>query len=218
MRGKVHPRSSENRRGAETAPYILRTEHKGRSSSVTYIIGLGNPGLRYRNTRHNIGFLTADAFTARFNNILQKKRTRSASITELILGEHLVVVVKPLLYMNRSGAAVANLKDRLLAPENRTLVVYDDSSLPFAALRFRRRGSSGGHLGFQSIIENLKTDHIHRLRIGICGNINEPLEEYVLSPFNADERALLPEFLNRAAEAIETCILHGIDEAMNRFN
>jgi len=195
-----------------------RTTHRDNTSSTICLIGLGNPGARYRHTRHNMGFLAADAFVRRFGGIIQRKRTRSTDKTELIYNDRHIVVIKPLLYMNRSGDALISIRDQLLSPDNRVLVIYDDATLPFGALRFRRKGSSGGHRGFQSIIEQLKTNQINRLRIGIGGNLLEPLEEYVLSPLTREERSVLPDLLHRATEAIETYILLGIDEAMNRYN
>lgn len=184
----------------------------------TYLIGLGNPGLHYKNTRHNIGFMVAERFVRRRGRIAAKRRTRSKFIREVDFEGGVVVVVKPLLYMNRSGDALTSVREELLDPDNRVMVVFDDASLPFGNLRLRPGGGAGGHKGVKSIIGMLQTEQFPRMRMGINDNTRMPLEDYVLLPFAREERAALPELLDRACDAVEVFIREGIENAMNRYN
>ncbi|MEW5946556.1 MAG: aminoacyl-tRNA hydrolase [bacterium] len=185
---------------------------------MIYVVGLGNPGRRYRLTRHNMGYMVADELAAR-NRTVSGKRTRAASVREVEIEGARAAIVKPLLFMNRSGEALAGLRGEMLKPENRLLVVYDDSALPFGALRFRRSGSHGGHRGMESLIRVFGAETAPRLRVGIGANAGgEQLEDYVLSPFTKEERERLGDVVATAAEAVETWVRLGIDEAMNRYN
>ena len=182
------------------------------------MVGLGNPGERYRRTRHNLGFLVVDALATRAG-AGRGQEEGPAWVTPARVGGEDVLLVKPLTFMNRSGAAV----EPLLAGQGLTVsdlvVVVDDVALPLGALRVRERGSHGSHNGLRSIIEVLGTDEFVRVRVGIGGNLlPEDLAEYVLSDFPQEDVLVVQEAVGRAAEAVECLIEHGPAVAMNRFN
>lgn len=167
------------------------------------ICGLGNPGLRYKNTRHNVGFLTIDNFVK-----INKGRVDNKEI----------FLLKPQVFMNNSGAAVREAVKKFDIELKDILIVCDDINLELGTIRFRAKGSAGGHRGLKSIIEELNTENFNRLRIGIGSDSNTALRDYVLSKFRADEKKLLKEVVNKAAEAIPVWVEEGIEAAMNGFN
>lgn len=180
-------------------------------------VGLGNPGTQYQNTRHNLGFLAVDRYLE-----LSSRKPEPLECTRALcyrLGN--ILIAKPLTYMNLSGLAVLEIRERFhLAPEQ-FLIVYDDYALPFGVLRVRARGGSGGHHGMESIIEVLGTEEIPRLRLGIGIGTNQPLDDltaYVLSRFTPEEQKELDGFLTRAAEAIDCFFQKDINAVMNEFN
>ena len=182
------------------------------------IVGLGNPGPEYAGTRHNAGFWCIDAL-ANKHSITLERRNRSAIIGEGEIKDLRVVLVKPRTFVNRSGAAIGYLKARYAAPIDRLLIVCDDINLPPGKLRLRRRGSAGGHNGIKSVIEAAASQEFPRLRIGV----GRPQEgtgqiEHVIGPMDSQEREVVDEAVERAAEAIECLLTEGIDEAMSRFN
>lgn len=178
-------------------------------------VGLGNPGLCYRRTRHNMGFLAVDRYLERVADTPQELPCDAATLYRL--GSHLLA--KPTTYVNRSGLAARKLVTRYGVPPERCLIVYDDAALRFGTLRARARGGSGGHRGMASVIESLGTREIPRLRLGIG---TEPLPEdltgFVLGEFTPPEAAELDAFLDRAAEAIERFFRRDIQAVMNEFN
>lgn len=180
------------------------------------ILGLGNPGNRYRNTRHNIGFAVVEELARRRSVELSKLEcnTLLAEAEDLTLGI-------PQTYMNRSGYAARCLVERHgFAPEN-VLVVFDEVNLPLSRLRLRTKGSPGGHRGMESIIQSLNTDRVPRLRLGIGpeeGGDPEDLVDFVLEPFEADEREQVDEMIAQAADACESWLAHGSERTMNRYN
>jgi len=169
---------------------------------VKLIIGLGNPGLIYRNTRHNIGFMVID-------NFVKVNRFKIAKD---------IVLLKPNLYMNNSGAAVKKAVNKCKADLKDILIICDDVNLELGVIRFRASGSAGGHKGLESIIEALGTEAFNRLRIGISADKNAALRDYVLSKFRASEKKLLKETINKTAEAVSVWIQDGIETAMNTYN
>lgn len=183
-----------------------------------FIIGLGNPGYEYKSTRHNAGFMVVDRFAARLGRAAAHRKSRSRDERDFRFEGGGVTVIKPLLYMNRSGDALLSMRDELLSPRNRLLVVVDDASLPFGTLRFRPKGSAGGQKGMKSIQKMLGVEEIHRLRFGIGANQDMPLEDYVLMAFASAERRVLPDALERAVDAVEVWLRDGIEQAMNEFN
>lgn len=182
------------------------------------IVGLGNPGRSYQNTRHNVGFRCVDALARRWGMEFRRQRARA----EVAEGEALaqrVVLAEPRTYMNNSGEAVrALLKLSNLTPSD-LLVVCDDLDLPFGRLRLRDKGSSGGQRGLQSIINQLGTNEFPRLRFGI-GRPPPGVDpiDYVLTHFSASEQSELLALVDRAIEGIEIWLTDGIAAAMNRVN
>jgi PTH1 family peptidyl-tRNA hydrolase len=185
------------------------------------IVGLGNPGSKYANTRHNAGFMAVDRIAERHS--LGDARTRAnAAAIEGRIGAHRVILLKPMTYMNLSGQAVGQvLRFHKLEPDQ-MLVLVDDTALPTGAIRLRPGGSSGGHNGLESIRQTLGGADYPRLRIGIgapmIGQQKIPQADYVLGAFTDAEIAQLRPALNRAADAVETWLDEGLDAAMTRFN
>jgi len=176
---------------------------------------LGNPGKAYERTRHNMGRLAVRSFLERCTQL--EKAEHDFSVVYR-LGD-LALVVEPIVYMNVSGVAVREICERYPVTPQRCLIVYDDYAIPFGKLRARRGGGAGGHHGMQSVIEELQTEDIPRLRMGI--GTDQPLSDlrdYVLGEFTQEEQARLPEILSRAADAIDCFIRTDIGTVMNRFN
>jgi PTH1 family peptidyl-tRNA hydrolase len=183
------------------------------------ICGLGNPGERYRLTRHNVGFRVVDLLADRWGLTGQGRVRDGAGQLEVRRPEPIgrVLLVKPLRYMNLSGAALkAALRQTEVDAGTDLLVVADDIDLPLGRVRLRRSGSAGGHNGLRSIIADLGTDEFHRLRIGV-GRAGEAVD-HVLATFKPDERELADEMVQVGADAAERWLSEGIDEAMNAFN
>jgi PTH1 family peptidyl-tRNA hydrolase len=184
---------------------------------VKLVVGLGNPGSQYAETRHNIGWMVLDRIADRAGRSGRgRQRDASESIQLRYRGQDLVLA-KPLTYMNESGLAVRKLLARERVPLVDLLVVADDFALPFGKLRFREAGSHGGHNGLRSIIDELNSEKFSRLRIGI-GEPGRGAVDHVLSRFAVDETARLPILLDAAADAVEAWAREGTSKAANRFN
>jgi len=184
---------------------------------VFLIVGLGNPGPQYENTRHNVGFMVIDHLSHKFRIAFEQGEGLFLQAST-DWRKHRVVFVKPLTYMNRSGIAVKQAVDYYqIRDYSRLLIILDDLQLPFGTLRMRPRGSDGGQKGLRSIIQFLQTEEIPRLRIGI-GDHYTDASDYVLSLFTQEEQHHLPFILDQAAEAVQVFISDGIEKAMNRFN
>ncbi len=182
------------------------------------IVGLGNPGEKYRNTRHNAGFMLVDRLAERAGGRFGRGARRSLACRVEIEGEQ-AVLAKPQTYMNLSGDAVRELLAYFPSDFSRLLVVYDEVALPLGVIRIRRAGSAGGHNGMRSIIAALGHHDFARLRLGIAGeNVPEDISKYVLSDFRKSEREALEETLERAADAVQTLVREGIDRAMALYN
>ncbi|MSO30662.1 MAG: aminoacyl-tRNA hydrolase [Acidobacteria bacterium] len=184
------------------------------------IVGLGNPGLEYRDTRHNVGFLVIDELARRHGLAMAMAPSQ---VPETFIakrhGAAPFVVAKPLTFMNRSGDAVAALARYYDIPGGNLLVVVDEVALPFGRLRARARGSAGGHNGLRSIVDRLGTTEFARLRLGVGrGDTRRDLADHVLSTFEPGERAELDPFIARAADAAEMFAVDGIETVMNAFN
>ena len=182
------------------------------------VAGLGNPGVRYAFTRHNVGFWVLDILERRGWVSLDRYMYRALCGRGRI-GSEEVFFARPLTYMNRSGVAVAPLLCHLgLGPDD-LLVVYDDVALPTGRLRLRGQGSAGGHKGIASIIDGLGTDGFSRLRIGV-GPLPPGIDlpDFVLSKFSNKEGKEMGELVEEAADAVELFVTAGLTEAMNRFN
>ncbi len=183
------------------------------------IVGLGNPGRRYANTRHNLGFRVVDCLSERWGIAVDRKRHHGLIGTGHVNGEK-VVLVKPMTYVNRSGLCVRQVVRYTLDRLDDLLVVVDDIHLPLGVLRLRPRGSSGGHNGLKSICRDLGTDEFPRIRIGI-GRPAEQAEEmtgHVLGKFRKKEAPAVDEAIERAADAVYYLMRNGFDAAMNEFN
>ena len=183
------------------------------------VVGLGNPGDKYRYTRHNTGFLALSYMAQKLNFDISKARF-NALCGEAMLGTHRTLFLLPQTFMNNSGEAVRLAMDFYKIPIERVLVVYDDISLPCGKLRIRPSGSAGGHNGIKSIIEHTGSENFPRIKIGV-GEKPHPemdLADWVLSGFSQEERAVLFEKFDKAYQAA-TLIADGkINEAMNRCN
>ena len=182
------------------------------------IIGLGNPGYEYAWTPHNLGFLTLDLVAERAGIRVERPEAKS-HIGRGRIGEHEVVLAKPLTFMNLSGIAVRDLAARYEVAPERVLVVVDDVALPWGSLRIRERGSAGGHNGLKSVIGALGTDEFVRLRLGI--QPDHPVGDlgaYVLHPMRKAELEAAAELVEKAADAAECVVRDGVRRAMNQFN
>lgn len=185
---------------------------------LAIVVGLGNPGAKYKQTRHNIGFECLDRLHVRLGSpTLQSKF--EGQFAKGSIGGRDVCLVWPLTFMNCSGRCVAQIaRFYKVAPEN-ILVVCDDLSLPLGRLRIRKSGSSGGQKGLNDIIQSLGTQDVPRLRVGIDPTPeNWDTADYVLSRFSASDRTIVDEGLKRAEDAVVAWLTAGIDSAMNRFN
>jgi len=183
------------------------------------LVCLGNPGDKYENTRHNVGWMVADEAAGRQNKPIQRLRFKALTNILTISGEK-VLVMKPITYMNLSGEAVRPAADFYKVPPERVLVVSDDVSLPVGRLRIRTKGSAGGHNGLKSIIQHLGTDQFPRLRVGV-GEKPHPdydLADWVLSKFAGEDKKAIDAAVKRAADAIECILAEGIDRGMGKFN
>ncbi|HJN86835.1 MAG: aminoacyl-tRNA hydrolase [Dehalococcoidia bacterium] len=182
------------------------------------IIGLGNPGTRYRGTRHNIGFRCVDLLALKWGIRVAERRAKVVLGRGFRAGEE-IVLAKPRSFMNNSGEGVAYLRARFASRPEDLVVIYDDMALPVGQLRLRPGGSDGGHRGVQSIIESLQTQDFPRIRLGIGA---PPLEQdavgYVLGRFSGEEETILAGALDSVVAAVDCILEEGIDGAMNRFN
>lgn len=187
--------------------------------SQTYVlVGLGNPGRVYRNTRHNVGFMTLDVLCQEINIKLSRMQS-NALIGSGFVDERKVILAKPQTFMNLSGKAVSSLVKFYKIPLSQLLVIHDDIDLPFGTLRMRPGGGSAGQKGLASIIQQLGTQDFPRLRIGVDrppGQMSGA--DYVLQDFSTPEQAVLSEVLGRAAQAAQIFIKLGPEQAMNQFN
>jgi peptidyl-tRNA hydrolase, PTH1 family len=184
------------------------------------IVGLGNPGREYRDTRHNVGFMVVDEIARRYalGWVQAPSQVPDAFIAKRY-GTDPLMLAKPLTYMNLSGGVVAGLSRYYDVPPGDVLVVVDEAALPFGKLRARARGSAGGHNGLKSVIERLGTTEFSRLRLGVGrGDSRRELADHVLSIFERSERAELEAFITRAADAAEMFVAEGIGKVMNTYN
>ena len=186
------------------------------------IVGLGNPGLRYQHTKHNIGFRVIDTLYEKTQHNQQTLRqTRTSICNSLVIQttwhDTPIVLAKPMTYMNNSGVAVAALVNRFEVPLSQICVVYDDVNLDLGVLRIRQKGSDGGQKGMRSIIHYLGTNEFPRLRIGIGEPVGN-LVDYVLTEFSEAEEIEIEPTVHRAVDAIEAFITDDILTVMNRFN
>jgi PTH1 family peptidyl-tRNA hydrolase len=182
------------------------------------IVGLGNPGDKYKYTKHNVGFMVVDYF-ASVHKININKIKHKAVLGECLIGQEKVILAKPQTYMNLSGESVQELMHWYKEDISKLIVIYDDVDLPVGRIRIRQEGSSGTHKGMKSIIYILDTDQFPRIRIGIGKQPDYmDLADYVLSKFSDEEIPLMAEAVKDSALAVEEIIKNGINSAMNKYN
>ena len=186
------------------------------SQLVWIIAGLGNPGTKYSRTRHNVGFMVIEEIAKR--NKIDLAEKKEYVIGRGSLESHKVLLVEPLLYMNLSGLALKSVFRKSGARSDRLIVVHDDLDMETGKLRIRKTGSSGGHRGVESIIQNIGSKDFIRVKIGIGRGVGVPAEEFVLKKFRKDELPLVQEGIVRATDAVLSIVAEGVDKAMNRFN
>ena len=182
------------------------------------IVGLGNPGTQYEKTRHNAGFMVADAFASAYRASFQPWQKLGTYAKTSVNGQE-VLIAKPMTYMNLSGQMVSNLARFYKIPPTHILVCFDDMSLNLGDIRLRPSGSAGGQKGMKNIIELLGTDKIARLRVGI-GPKPERFDaaNFVLAKFTKEETPVLERAVERAVEALDVYLRDGLERAMNKFN
>ncbi len=180
------------------------------------LVGLGNPGSRYARTRHNIGFLVIEAVADR-QGLQFREKTDYKICDGSIEGER-IVLVEPLTFMNRSGSAVRKVVDKFIIRPANIIVAHDDLDMETGRLKVRRKGSSGGHKGIESIIQSIGSSDFIRVKIGIGRDPSVPVEKFVLSKFAKEELPAVKEAITRAADSIPFIIAEGIEKAMNKFN
>ncbi len=183
------------------------------------VVGLGNPGPRYRDTLHNVGFRVVDELAARHAVTFQSSPANALTATIRGLGGDTVLLARPLTFMNLSGQAVADLVRFYKIALDDLLVVVDEVALPAGQLRVRVRGSAGGHNGLKSIIGHLGSDAFPRLRVGVGrGDPRRDLADHVLAKIDPTMRAAFDEMVGRAADAVESFATEGIEKTMTVFN
>ena len=188
--------------------------------TLKLIVGLGNPGKKYEQNRHNIGFMIVDRFAKHHGIILSIKKKKAVFGRGKCNGED-VVILKPQTFMNLSGEAVLYLASFLKIKTIDIVVVADDTELPLGKIRIRRSGGSGGHNGIKSLIYSLKSENFPRVKFGIGrppDNSKIELYDYVLDDFSSSEKETLENELNNAVEALGVVIMDSINEAMNKYN
>ena len=181
-------------------------------NGVKLIVGLGNPGIEYQFTPHNVGFLAVDRI-ANDCGVEIRNRFGQALTARTVIGSETVLLAKPETYMNLSGTSVREIVTKYeLSPETDVMVIYDELDLPLGSIRIRKRGSSAGHNGMESIIGALGTQEILRIRLGLAP------ERRILKPFTREQLKIVDEVLDRTADAVKVILSDGPDAAMNRFN
>ncbi len=183
------------------------------------IVGLGNPGLQYENTRHNAGFMAVDTLAEKKGFTIKKIKFKSV-VGECTIADKKCLVLKPQTFMNNSGEAVVEAMNFYKVPIEKVIVCYDDISLEPSKLRIRRKGSDGGHNGIKSIIYLTGSDNFPRVKIGVGAKPHKDynLADWVLGNFPADDIPKMKESTAKACEAIELIVSGSVDKAMNNFN
>jgi len=214
--GSQPPKSETSARVEEPAPIIEPTR---RAAFQTFlIVGLGNPGREYANTRHNVGFMLVDRLAERLGITFARAQHKALITDSRYLG-HKLILVKPQTYMNESGQAVASLLNFYKISTENLLVAFDDMDLPLGEIRIRPKGGTSGAKGMKSIIQRLGHENFPRIRLGIGrppGRIPPP--DFLLQDFTYDEQTRLAPVLTDATDAVLAFVTEGLEIAMNRFN
>lgn len=180
------------------------------------IVGLGNPGKKYENTRHNMGFMVVDRLSEKAGVSVDRLKFRALT-GECIIGGQKVMLMKPQTFMNLSGDAVREAASYFKLEPSNIVVIYDDIDIPLGSLRIRKSGSAGTHNGMRSVVSLLGSDKFPRVRVGI-GGASGDLIGHVIGKISKGEKEILDETIGHAADAVECLITDGVDLAMNRFN
>lgn len=181
------------------------------------IVGLGNPGKEYENTRHNVGFMTMDRLSHDLNVSISTSKFKGEYVKFKYHGED-IILLKPMTYMNNSGESIIQVMNYFKIDVKDLLVVYDDMDMPTGKLRLRETGSAGGHNGMKSIIAHVGTQSFKRIRVGIDKHPRIPVVDYVLGHFSKDEKPLIDEGIENAVQAIKMYLDKDFVSAMNTFN
>lgn len=181
------------------------------------IVGLGNPGKKYENTRHNMGFLTVDLLAEKYDIKVNKIKFK-ALVGEGQLAGQKVLLVKPQTYMNLSGESVRQVMDFYKLDSQNLIVIYDDLDIPTGSIRIRKKGSAGTHNGMRNILYQIQTEDFPRIRVGIGSGKKENLISYVTGGVSKSEKELVEEALTKAAESAACIVEKGIEKAMNEYN
>ena len=191
---------------------------EARGQEFYCIVGLGNPGREYAETKHNVGFCVIDKLAEKYEIKVEKYKNR-ALIGDGMIRDKRVLLVKPQTFMNLSGESVREIVNFYKIPQERFVVIFDDTSLPCGSVRIREKGSHGGHNGIRNIIDQMGTDVFNRIKVGIGEKPKGwDLADYVLAKFSEDEEPLILSGIDKAAQAVELFISQGIKDAMNKFN
>ena len=183
-----------------------------------YIVGLGNPGIQYENTRHNAGFITIDYLARKYSIDVRKIKFKSL-IGQGVISGHKVMLVKPQTYMNNSGEAIREIYKYFDFEHDKLIVIYDDIDIDFGSIRIRKKGSAGTHNGMKSIIYNLEFDDFPRIKVSVGKKPSYmDLANFVLSGFSKDEAKIIEQEVELASDAIEMILEEGIDKAMSMYN
>jgi len=188
------------------------------SQEIYLIVGLGNPGREYKETRHNIGFMFIDHLAEKIGARGMKVQSK-AIVTSGLYEERKIILAKPQTFMNLSGQSVQGLLHFYKIPHTHLLIAHDDLDIPYATIRIRPTGGPGGQRGMANTIELLGTKDFPRLRLGIGrppGRMDA--KDYVLQDFSKDEQKFMPEFLTRASDAALEFVMQGLNSAMNKYN
>lgn len=193
---------------------------RGNTMNYKVIVGLGNPGLRYKYTRHNVGFMFIDSLTKDFNLDFRLDKKLKCLKAETVMDcgneKYTILFIKPVTYMNNSGESVESVLKYYNVSVDDLLVIHDDLDLPVAKVRIRAHGSSGGQKGMQSIIDHLKTNEIKRIRIGI--DKEEDTIDYVLSKFPKDEKDKIDSVLDKSSTMVKDFLSMRFENFMNEYN
>ena len=180
------------------------------------IAGLGNPGKKYSRTRHNIGFMVLEEVARR--HAIDLKVRKGYRIGKGSIDTHPLLLVEPLLYMNLSGQVIKKVFRRFTCAPEHLIAIYDDLDIQIGKLKIKKKGSSGGHKGIESIIQHISSQEFIRVKVGIGREEGIPSEDYVLSKFKRREIPIIKEMIYTAADAVDTIVTDGVERAMNRFN
>lgn len=182
------------------------------------VVGLGNPGLKYENNRHNIGFKIIDKIAENYNVNINKSKFKS-QYNEIRIGSKKVLLIKPQTYMNNSGEAIKEIKSFFSVETENIIVIHDDIDLDYGRIKVKKNGGSGTHNGLRSILNHIKEKDFPRVRVGVGKPIEHiDLADYVLGNFNKDEVKILEKILDESIEIVESIVKDGVDIAMNKHN